>query len=80
MKHGDLDFDDAFSHVKQAQQPFMPANVHNQTEALESFTREFIKRYGEYRPNFLKGALKDALQATELFSQGQKAARRLPSL
>ena len=48
MKHGDLDFDDTFSHVKQAQQPFMPANVHNQTEALESLTREFIKRYGEY--------------------------------
>jgi len=42
--------------------PMIPEEVHDQTAALESFTTEFIARYGDTHPVFYIGSLEDALK------------------
>ena len=40
----------------------MPEDVHDQTAALEHFSREFSNRYGECHPVFYIGNLEDAIK------------------
>ncbi|XP_014669682.1 PREDICTED: FAS-associated factor 1-like [Priapulus caudatus] len=43
-------------------QPLIPEEVDDDTEALQSFCREFEARYGEYHPVFFIGSLDDAIR------------------